>query len=382
MGDLNAAWNSSRASHALTAWAEDSGWFNRIYQIANAHNFPIHTFRSKGEPVSWIDHILSYGEAGNISLQQAQAPSGSFFIGISDHTPIIASFFLHGGPRLPKFLRPPSPTSKKRPININLNDKKQVKKIHAHLMEWLDKHPPDHRATPEEAVDYLLSMTQASVEAISNIVHNDRSYTVHKHKYYLGGWSPTLISLKAHLQALLLIQRHSTSKKSKWRSQLEATCDITAIVNCWEKRVLSFDEWPTAEAPYLLMDHTGYGPSYWRTLATFPSAALLQSEITSIKKRLHGRQRTELRLLINHAVAKRERAIEMGRFNNHLRSLLGERRPFVDLDTLQLDQSTLLTNSMEVHHQITAHFNRWYSTPPNQHPQSIHHPSFDWTQLG
>ena len=130
------------------------------------------------------------------------------------------------------------------------------------------------------------------------------------------------------------------------------------------------------------MDHTGYGPSYWRTLATFSSAALLQSEITSIKKRLHGRQRTELRLLINHAVAKRERAIEMGRFNNHLRSLLGERRPFVDLDTLQLDQSTLLTNSMEVHHQITAHFNQWYSTPPNQHPQSIHHPSFDWTQLG
>ena len=75
MGDLNAAWNSSRASHALTAWAEDSGWFNRIYQIANAHNFPIHTFRSKGEPVSWIDHILSYGEAGNISLKQAKTPS-------------------------------------------------------------------------------------------------------------------------------------------------------------------------------------------------------------------------------------------------------------------------------------------------------------------
>ena len=64
-------------------------------------------------------------------------------------------------------------------------------------MEWLDKHPPDHRATPEEAGDYLLSMTQASVEAISNIVHKGRSYTVHKHKYYLGGGAP-LSSVSKH----------------------------------------------------------------------------------------------------------------------------------------------------------------------------------------
>ena len=130
------------------------------------------------------------------------------------------------------------------------------------------------------------------------------------------------------------------------------------------------------------MDHTGHGPSYWRTLDTHPSLTLLQSEISAPKKRLHGRQRTELRLLINHAVAKRERAIEMGKFNGHLRSILGERRPFVDLDTLQLDQHTLLTNAMEVHHQITAHFQQWYCTPEDQHPLSIHHPSFNWRTLG
>ena len=215
MGDLNALWNSNRASHALTTWAEESGWYNRVQQAAHQHKFPIHTFRSKGEPVSWIDHILTFGETGNISLQQIQSPHGPFFIGISDHTPLITSLFVHGGPRLPRHLRPPPPTHKKKPINIDLSDKKQVQQIHDHLMVWLDHHPPDQQATPEEAGDYLLSMTRASVDAVTHVLHKGSSHVKHKDRYYRGGWSPTLICIKAHLQALLLIQRHATSKKSK-----------------------------------------------------------------------------------------------------------------------------------------------------------------------
>ena len=129
--------------------------------------------------------------------------------------PLITSLFVHGAPRLPRHLRPPPPTHKKKPINIDLSDKKQVKQIHDHLMVWLDHHPPDQQATPEEAGDYLLSMTRASVDAVTHVLHKGSSHVKHKDRYYRGGWSPTLICIKPHLQALILIQRHATSKKCK-----------------------------------------------------------------------------------------------------------------------------------------------------------------------
>ena len=54
------------------------------------------------------------------------------------------------------------------------------------------------------------------------------------------------------------------------------------------------------------MDTAGRGPSYWRTLGGYPKLKELVEEIERIKKKLHGRQRTELRILINSAVAARE----------------------------------------------------------------------------
>ena len=50
------------------------------------------------------------------------------------------------------------------------------------------------------------------------------------------------------------------------------------------------------------MDSADRGPSYWRTLVGLPKLTELVAEIERIKKKLHGRQRTELRILINSAV--------------------------------------------------------------------------------
>ena len=219
-------------------------------------------------------------------------------------------------------------------------------------------------------------MTKASVTSVNTIIHPKGSLVLHKKATYKDGWSPTLICLKAHLQALTLILRHLNrrSSRSGWRSQRDVSIDIAAITSAWERQVLSFKTWKHPTDPYKLMDYTGYGPSYWRNITTYPSQTLLLSEITSVKNRLQGRQRTELRLLINHAVVLRNLAVERGKYANHLRSILGEHKPFIDLNTLQLNSTTLLTNSMEVHHQVTAHFQRWFSTPTTEQPISTAQP--------
>ena len=67
-GDLNGIWDSTKANHKLKEWGDNNGWHNHLYDAAKTAAFPIHTYW-KGVPISWIDHILTYGESGWVNLQ-------------------------------------------------------------------------------------------------------------------------------------------------------------------------------------------------------------------------------------------------------------------------------------------------------------------------
>ena len=173
-------------------------------------------------------------------------------------------------------------------------------------------------------------------------------------KGFKDGWSPTMITLKAQLQALQTMLRHLTgrNKHYKWQTTLEASTSIKEITDHWEATVFSL-KWADKQDAYKIMDTGGRGPSYWRTLEGYPKLVELVSEIERIKKKLHGRQRTELRILINSAVAARELSREKGKLSLYLRALLGERRASFSFDCLQLNEDTLLTNALEIHQQLT-----------------------------
>ena len=74
-------------------------------------------------------------------------------------------------------------------------------------------------------------------------------------------------------------------------------------------------KWANTTDAYKIMDSADRGPSYWRTLVGLSKLVELLAEIERIKKKLHGRQRTELRILINSAVAARELAREKGKLS-------------------------------------------------------------------
>ena len=129
------------------------------------------------------------------------------------------------------------------------------------------------------------------------------------------------------------------------------------------------------------MDTADRGPSYWRTLGGYPKLKELVEEIERIKKKLHGRQRTELRILINSAVAARELGREKGKLSLYLRSLLGERRASFSFDCLQLNEDTLLTNALEIHQQLTEHYHTFYQ-PTEIQNSGMHNPNYDWKDIG
>ena len=125
-----------------------------------------------------------------------------------------------------------------------------------------------------------------------------------------------MISLKAQLLALQTMLRHLTgrNKHRKWQTVLEASISIKELTDQWETTVLSL-KWANTADAHKIMDSADRGPSYWRTLVGLPKMVELLAEIECIKKKLHGRQRPELRILINSAVAARELAREKGKLS-------------------------------------------------------------------
>ena len=190
-----------------------------------------------------------------------------------------------------------------------------------------------------------------------------------------------MITLKAQLQALQTMLRHLTgrNKHYKWQTILEASTSIKEITDHWEATVFSLN-WADKQDAYKIIDAGGRGPSYWRTLVGYPRLVELVSEIERIKKKLHGRQRTELRILINSAVAARELSRGKGKLSLYLRALLGERRSSFSFDCLQLNEDTLLTNALEIHQQLTEHYFEFYQ-PTELQNCGMHNMSYDWNRI-
>ena len=132
---------------------------NRIYTAATESSLPINTFCRGETPISWIDHILTYGESARTCLQGIQTIDGLFFNTLSDHRPIMASFMISGGPRTSKSKQFKMTKWLRKPLMVDLKNDDEVNKIHTHLAQFLLDHPPDVNRTPAEAGEYLLSLS-------------------------------------------------------------------------------------------------------------------------------------------------------------------------------------------------------------------------------
>ena len=269
-GDLNGRWDSSRASHKLKEWADNNGWQNHLHVAAKQAAFPVHTYW-KGAPISWIDHILTYGESGRCTLQGIQTACGTFFTGLSDHQPIMATFQLSGGQRNSKYRRCKPAKWENKPIVIDLKNKEEVALIHTHLTKWLTDFPPNHPRTQAEAGEYLLAMNRAAVDALVEVKNKGCAVCCANWKKYKDGWSPTMIALKAQLQATQQMLGHLTGRNhySKWMTPEQASIDIVRITEKWQSSVIKLT-WSDNNNPHDIMMLVDAAPRTGEPFPTIP----------------------------------------------------------------------------------------------------------------
>ena len=102
----------------------------------------------------------------------------------------------------------------------------------------------------------------------------------------------------------------------------DASAGIIRIVNHWEGFVKALGRSPTDTNEILGEFHS---PAYWRTI--FPSdpqlLPTLQDEIVALRSAMHGRNRSDMRKMINRAVAVCEASREAGKLGRVIKSVLG-----------------------------------------------------------
>ena len=129
---------------------------------------------------------------------------------------------------------------------------------------------------------------------------------------------------------------------------------------------------------------TGLGPHYWKHIVRPPTGTELDTEITLLQSRMHGRLRSEIRSSINYHCAKRETLRELGKTKLVLKSILGRMGGRKHQDPLFLgavrESDTLGdVTLMDVHSALTNHFRLRYATPQIYVDDRLH--NGDWREV-
>ena len=188
-----------------------------------------------------------------------------------------------------------------------------------------------------------------------------------KVRTYFNGWSPVMLAIKMYLNFVRKVRSHIVGRRGyyKWgRGELvRRGVDVESLkLESMLQRLKLKEEdsaWLMAKLEPAIA---------WRLRD--PSAinlAFLTAQETLLKKRLHGRVRTELRKRINDKVLAREEAREQGKLKGVIDSMMGNFKEPIVWNMVRVGDGIVFGDRevMEVYNGVME---RWYG--PEEFPEA------------
>ena len=358
LGDFNASWDNRHGPHkGLTPWAGSCGLINPFAYVAHTILYPLASFYAGLRPVRLIDHgLISHSFMGLVTLSALD--DGSFWSTVTDHRPILLGLALFGAS-----LRQLGTPLKRPPWG-----KVDVPAIPALLQQYqaqLADRPCIPVSDAPTTYQYLFQVSVDSAAMALALTPAPRP----RGKRWKDGWSPIMMCLKANLEVLWHIWGHLRGSRGHtlWRTQTDMDTTLHKILAPWETLVHSY-KWSPPLQPEAVFALGGYPPSFWKTTTLRKLDTAVVDSLGKVRRQLHGRNRTYLRTLISAHVLRRETSRLKGKVGKVIRSILHEEIRFYPLETLRLTADQIIIDARQIHSEVTAHFNRWYSaTEPAEH---------------
>ena len=385
-GDLNSGWGGSTGTYAgLKAWADDLDLVNGPWELSTDAGIALLTrppspANARG---SMVDHILLASPDQGIVTSGAWIPTGADWAVISDHLPLVAEFSIKGGRGSDCLVLPGVSIPSEPGVDLDLSDIRACKRFHTAL----EKLAASESFVELAAADPCAALEQASLASSKTArkVQRKKKKGSGKRK---DGWSPLFLAYKQHLLMLLEVRRHmwGQARRSLWGPGRDCSLDIARLTEVWEASVAGI-LWDSSISDAFNQDNiqavlnvTGMGPERWR-LFTGNRQQLVICEMDRVRSLMQGRRRTEMRRSINDNVRKREDLRAQGKIGKVIRSILGTQREFFGMDSVRTLSGDVLTDAVDIHATMTAHFTEVYTTLEEYKGLFLHTGREDWLAL-
>ena len=333
-GDYNSRWSAGEAGgqRAIESWANENYLINGPKLIAERGNMTFYTYgRTEWAGGSWIDHLLHAGDPAIFDILGAFNDVGSLLDGISDHKPLIG-VYKTSPPMVSEVTAMPKP--RKRP-ELPRGDKRQIADFQHRISDVLSQVPDTvtNRDEAEEALEYA-SQFIVKVTRDMNEAYGKRN------KKFKDGFSPEFVLRKFHLAAVINIKRHIFRHHgaTPWISYTVIRRNIQLVYDTLQRRAQSLGLSQPNIDRILNVQNTTL--DYWMSLTTGPTEAQLDLAIKTLRNKMHGRARTDMRLAQKGYMSFIETMRERGRLKVVIKAMLGANAGRRHQDGLKLDNLT------------------------------------------
>ena len=377
-GDFNSTWRGRRHdgggySAALGSWARDGGWRSWRDDIPDLSP-PITRPTPRLTTGTEIDHVLVLSPL--YRMAGYGAGTGSGWVGLSDHRPLLVSFTIPTDHLLLPRFTPSAGQQRIRYLRKFTPSKPQLQQFRD---AFDSRSPLPCLLTPavaEAHLDHLTALSLQSAPTRKKIKKRNRKKEL---------WSPIYAALQAQLRALLRIQQRLGLLPCRrsfppWNSAHDLYIGISAIISEWEMTVQSL-KWPDG-TPAEVWEH-GFSPEEWRTQDFSNRLNILHAAVRDfgrVRNALHGRKRKELASLQSHHIRQREEAATCGHLHRSIQSVLGEIPFCTPLECMDPGDRPLPTSKEEVHRLITEQFEAHFHSPATEAPD-LHDGALSWDVL-
>jgi hypothetical protein len=374
-GDYNSRWLPSDrgGQRSLFHWANNNYFINGPRIIADRGNMSFITFaRNDWMDGTWIDHLLHAGDPEIFDILGTFNDLGTLLDGVSDHKPLL-TVYKTPPPMSSTVITVPKP--RPRP-ELPRSDTRLIAEFKSSMSKMLSQVSPvvDNIRHAEEALEVS---SQCAVHLVRKLRDSFRP----KVSKYMDGYSPELVLRKFHLCAILEIRRHITGqhKLERWMGLKTIRRNVhnvySRLFSLGERLRLSIaDRKRILNIPNASLE-------FWMSCPAGPTQILCTAAIRTLRSKLHGRQRTDMRLAQKGNMSFVESQREQGKLRSVIKAILGANAGRKHTDNIPLEVVASSTGHMiiapdELHAECTNHYINHHALPDEHHNEL--HTSQDW----